>query len=83
MFPINKIVQYATFRVWFLSRSFQVSSMLQLASDLHSCLQQNTVPLAHMVGEGNGTPLQYSCLENPMGGGAWWAAVHGVAKSRT
>ena len=34
-------------------------------------------------GEGNGTPLQYSCLENPMGGGAWWAAVHGVAKSQT
>ena len=35
------------------------------------------------VGEGNGTPLQYSCLENPVDGGAWWAAVHGVAKSRT
>ena len=35
------------------------------------------------VGEGNGTPLQYSCLENPMDGGAWWAAVHGVAKGRT
>ena len=34
-------------------------------------------------GEGNGTPLQYSCLENPMGGAAWWAAVHGVAKSQT
>ena len=34
-------------------------------------------------GEGNGTPLQYSRLENPMDGGAWWAAVHGVAKSRT
>ena len=33
------------------------------------------------VGEGNGTPLQYSCLENPMDGGAWWAVVHGVAKS--
>ena len=33
--------------------------------------------------EGNGTPLQYSCLENPMDRGAWWAAVHGVAKSRT
>ena len=30
-------------------------------------------------GEGNGTLLQYSCLENPMDGGAWWAAVHGVA----
>ena len=36
-----------------------------------------------MFGEGNGTPLQYSCLENPMDGGAWWAAVHEVAKSRT
>ena len=33
--------------------------------------------------EGNGTPLQYSCLENPMDGGAWWAGVHGVAKSWT
>ena len=33
--------------------------------------------------EGNGIPLQYSCLENPMDGGAQWAAVHGVAKSRT
>ena len=31
----------------------------------------------------NGNPLQYSCLENPMGGGAWWATVHGVTKSRT
>ena len=34
-------------------------------------------------GEGNGIPLQYSCLENPMDRGAWWAAVHGVAKSQT
>ena len=33
-------------------------------------------------GEGNGSPLQFSCLENPVDGGAWWAAVHGVAKSR-
>ena len=35
------------------------------------------------IGEGNGNPLQYSCLENPMDGGAWKAAVHGVARSRT
>ena len=35
------------------------------------------------IGEGNGTPLQYYCLENPMSGGAWWAAVHVVASSRT
>ena len=34
-------------------------------------------------GEGDGIPFQYSCLENPMDGGAWKAAVHGVAKSRT
>ena len=36
-----------------------------------------------LLGEGNVNPLQYSCLENPMDGGAWWAAVHGVTKSRT
>ena len=41
------------------------------------------VVLMSFVGEGNGTPLQYSCLENPMDGGTWWAAVHGVTKSRT
>jgi len=47
----------------------------QTTAQLHS---------SHMlVGEGNGTSLQYSCLENPMDGGAWEAPVHGVAKSRT
>ena len=40
-------------------------------------------PLALFVGEGDGTPLQYSCLENPMDRGAWEAAVHGVVKSQT
>ena len=39
--------------------------------------------LGRSPGEGNGNPLQYSCLENPMDGGAWWATVHRVAKSRT
>ena len=34
-------------------------------------------------GEGNGNPLQYSCLENPMDRGTWWATVHGIAKSQT
>ena len=38
---------------------------------------------SNFTGEGSGTPLQYSCLENPMDGGAWWAAVHGVARSCT
>ena len=36
-----------------------------------------------IIREANGTPLQYSCLENPMDGGAWWAAVHGVTNSWT
>ena len=39
--------------------------------------------LGRSPGEGNGNPLQYSCLENPMDGGAWWATIHGVAKSQT
>ena len=39
--------------------------------------------LGRSPGEGNGNPLQYSCLENSMDGGAWWVTVHGVAKSQT
>ena len=39
--------------------------------------------LGRSPGEGNGNPFQYPCLENPMDGGAWWATVHGVAKSQT
>ena len=45
---------------------------------------EKSLPKGHEdIGEGSGTPLQCSCLENPMDGGAWSAAVHGVAKSRT
>ena len=39
--------------------------------------------LGRSLGEGNGNTLQYSCLENPMNRGAWWATVHGVTKSQT
>ena len=50
-------------------------------------LQKTPIDILHPVnseaGEGNVIPLQYSCLENPMDGAALWAAVHGVAKSRT
>ena len=42
----------------------------------------NNSPLC-FLGEGNGNPLQYSYLENPMDRGTWWATIHGVAKSRT
>ena len=45
---------------------------------------QDSIPgLGRSPKEGNGNSLQYSCLENPMGGGAWQATVHGVAMSRT
>ena len=59
------------------------------ATELNSIFHCTYVPhllypfLCWKFGEGNGTPLQYSCLENPMDGGAWKAAVHGVSKSRT
>ena len=60
-----------------LSFQFQrkaVPKNAQTTTQLHS---------SHTLGECSGSPLQYSCLENPMDGGAWWPAVHGVAKSRT
>ena len=60
--------------------SFQ-SHRRAMPKDIQTTAQLSS---SHMLaGEGNGTPRQYSCLENPTEGGAWWAAVHGVAKSRT
>ena len=60
---------------WFSDTHFSLFSPPSEVCVLQSLVSDN--------GEGNGTPLQYSCLENPMDGGAWWAAVHGVTKSRT
>ena len=56
-------------------------STLDKANCLNSAASLVSTTLS-INGEGNGTPLQYSCLENPMDGGAWWAAVYGVAQSR-
>ena len=57
----------------------------EVMTNLDSILKSRdiTLPTKVHLGEGNGTPLQYSCLENPMDKGAWWAAVHGITKSRT
>ena len=63
------------FRNWRVGQRKKTSASLDARN-----LKLATRPLAR---EGDGTPLQYSCLENPMDGGAWWAAVHGVAKSQT
>ena len=46
-------------------------------------MEWNKAEPGEVGGEGNGTPLQYSCLENPMDGGAWWAVIQGVAQSQT
>ena len=51
-----------------------------LLENIGSCI---TLYVENSTWEGNGTPLQYSCLENPMDGGAWWAAIYEVAQSRT
>ena len=52
-------------------------------SEVSQSIREELEPTLPTFREANGTPLQYSCLENPMDGVAWWAAVHGVAKSRT
>ena len=64
-----------TYRFSLLSSGLLLSLSQQWQAKSFSC--------SISFGEGNGTPLQYSCLENPMDGGAWWAAVHGVTKSQT
>ena len=50
---------------------------------IQNLFQEFYVGFAWPIREGNGTPLQSSCLENPMDGGSWWAAVHGVSESDT
>ena len=66
-------------------RIFQVRILewVAISSSRGSSQPRNWTCVSCLAGDGNGTPLQYSCLENPMDGGAWKAAVHGVAKSRT
>ena len=58
------------------------SSVRSLLFTTTSCVEISYL-LYDPIREDSGTPLQYSCLENPMDGGAWWVAVHGVAKSWT
>ena len=64
---------------WFPSLPFKPRQAISRGSDN----KDSNWVCQSVYGEGNGTPLQYSCLENPMDGGAWCTAVHGVAKSRT
>ena len=69
-----------------LLRDFSINYFL-VGSSKHTVILRNQTTRKALLkgwnGEGNGTPLQHSCLESPMDGGAWWAALHGVTKSRT
>ena len=56
---------------------------MRCLDSITNSVDMNLSKLWKIIGEDNGNPLQYSCLENPMDGGAWWAAVHGVTKSQT
>ena len=73
---VNYIVKYIS--LWSFPGGSDVKASACSAGDLGSIPGSGGSP-----GEGNGNPLQYSCLENLMDGGAWWATVHGVTKSWT
>ena len=62
-----------------------ISGKLRLQGKESACQAADvgSIPGSATSGEGNGNPIQCSCLGNPMDRGAWWATVHGVAKSRT
>ena len=75
-------IMISLFSLYYLRVSYKGGS--DSIASVYNAGDPGSIPgLGRCPGEGNGNPLQYSCLENPVGGGAWWAAVHGVAKSRT
>ena len=85
VFPSTLLYSYIHFSlpvtICFRNRTF----LLHLSRESHMEIRSRRFffCLTYTDREGNGTPLQYSCLENLMDRGAWWATVHGVAKSRT
>ena len=79
--PLRKNFQKA----WYLKKLIEnkITNRNSVLFSESMCLCLHTHNYGTSYGEGNGTPLQYAYLENPMDGGAWWAAVHGVSTSRT
>ena len=69
---VRETIQCLSICVWFLSLGIMFSRFSKVYPGCSMC-----------QGEGNSTPFQYSCLENLMDGGAWWATVHGVTEGRT
>ena len=90
--PVRRLTTYKSQECFIITGS---SSFTWSCSHVHSTIVRNSVLqfyaiisayyvfIGELPEEGNGTPLQYSCLENSMDRGAWWAAVHGVAKNQT
>ena len=68
---------------WKQWQTFFLGSKIMADADYSLEIKRRLLLRRKVMTNGNGTPLQYSCLENPMDGGACWAAVHGVAKSQT
>ena len=94
LFIINKIQIRVTMKWFLFSKLVKVKEFAntsgqvfeEIVTTIHCCECKRTQFRAigqSIIGEGNGTPLQCSCPENPMDGEAWWAAVHGVAEGRT
>ena len=75
---LRKVSSVHIWLLYYLLFGSEVKASARDAGDLGSIPGSGRSP-----GEGNGNPLQYSCLENPMDRGAWWATIHGVAKSQT
>jgi len=78
---LNALFLFKHREIWCKYRTMLTHQILTLDNFL--CFYLNKSLIALIIREGNGTPLQYFCLKNPMDRGAWWAAVHGVTKSRT
>ena len=80
---LNKFIKKVNNRKQ-IDKAFQLPGSSDNKASAYSVEDLGLIPgLGRSAGEGNGNPLQYSCLENPMDRGAWQATVHGVAKSRT
>ena len=78
------LINYAKAYALRKSLSFCFPGGSEVKASAHNVGDLGSIPgSGRCPGEGNGNPLQYSCLENPMDGGAWWPTVHRVAKSRT
>ena len=71
---------HSSILVWRILWTDEPGGLLSMGSHSRTRLKQLSVPAC--IGEGDGNPLEYSCLENSRDRGAWWAAVYGVAQSR-